>query len=99
VVVRFEPNTAPVPYISEMAEGRAAKAIINRAIEKGVPLYEDIPFARALFATGEVNTHMPLELSEKIVPFIYWLQSNHPDRVFDKPEFNNIHTRIGDVKR
>lgn len=98
VVVRYEPNTSPMPYITEMAEGRLAKAIIKRAEAMGVPLYEDIPFARAIFAKGKVDTHIPVELSEKVVSFVYWLQNKHPDRVFDQPEFTDILARIGDVK-
>jgi type III secretion protein U len=99
VVVRYEPSVAPVPYITLMETDNLAMEIIHRAKQLGIPLYEDVPLARALYATGEVDTHMPLELSEKIVPFVYWLQAHHPERVYDRPEFSDLDTRIGNVKR
>jgi type III secretion protein U len=98
VALRYEPAVSPVPYIIGMRSGAAALAVIRRAEKLGVPLYTDITLARGIFATGSDNTHVSLEHSAQIVPLIYWLQNNHPDRVFAQSEFASI-TQVGDVKR
>ena len=98
VVLRYEPASSPMPYVMDMASGERALAIMQEAQKMGVPLHTDIPLARAVFATGAPNTHIPLALSEKVVPFIYWLQASHPDRVFTQSEFASL-PGIGNVRR
>ena len=99
VALRFEPASSPMPYIIAMGEGEQATSIIKRAKEAGVPSYENVPFARAMFAQAKENEHVPLALSEEAVNFVYWLQNNYPERVFYEAEFTDMMTRIGDVKR
>lgn len=99
VVVRYEPNKMPVPYVLDMQEEEKALILIEEAKRLGIPLYEDIPLARGIFARGQVDEHIPLDLAEQTVRFTHWLRKNHPDRIFYQGEFTDILTRIGDVKR
>jgi flagellar biosynthesis protein FlhB len=99
VVVRYEPHISPMPYVMEMAKDGAALAIIERAKQLNVPLYTNIPLARGVYANGAANSHVPIEYSEAIVSFVYWLKQNHPERIYEQTEFADILTRIGDVKR
>lgn len=99
VAVRYEPTKMPIPYVVEMESEEKALLLIEEAKRLGIPLYEDIPLARGIFAYGAVDEHIPVEFAEQTVRFTHWLRKNHPDRIFDRGEFVDILTRIGDVKR
>jgi flagellar biosynthesis protein FlhB len=99
IALRYEPNVSPMPYVLGVAKDASALAIIANAQKLGVPLYTNVPFARALVDNVAANEHVPLAYSESIVPLIYWLKNHHPERVFTETEFASTITRIGDVKR
>ena len=56
-----------------------ALRIRELAGENNIPLYEDPPLARKLYAEAELGDEIPLELYEavaKVVAFIYGIKGN-----------------------
>ncbi len=62
IALRYDPDLAPVPIV--VARGRDHTAIVIRQIARdaGVPLVENKPVARALYASTRVGTMIPYDL-------------------------------------
>lgn len=99
VAVRYEPTLSLTPYIVDMGADDEALQIIELARELKIPMYENVAYTRAIYAQCQVNDPIPLELAEQTVPFLNWLRSNHPERVYEVSEFKSIGGDIGHVKR
>lgn len=62
VALRYDTDVAPAPIVLAMGERKVAERIKAIAMEAGVPLVENRPVARALFATGRVGAPIPADL-------------------------------------
>ncbi len=74
VALRYDPLTAPAPMIVAMGQRKIAERIRALAHEAGVPIIENRPLARALFAAGRVGAMIPPELYvavAEVLAFVY----------------------------
>lgn len=62
VALRYDPEIAPAPQIVAMGQRKVAERIRSIAHASGVPVIENKPLARALFATGKVGALVPPSL-------------------------------------
>jgi len=62
VALRYDPERAPAPEIVAMGQRKVAERIRKLAHESGVPVLENKPLARALFAAGRIGSLVPAEL-------------------------------------
>jgi type III secretion protein U len=100
IALRYEPQTMALPYVVALGTDAEALEIIAHAEENGVPSYIDIPLARAMINDCAVDQFVPLQYMDQMVKFSAWLSLNHPERVFDTPEFGMASVGgFGDVKR
>lgn len=77
VAMRYDKEKEQAPRIVAMGVDNVAMRIREIAKENDIPLYEDPPLARKLFAEAEINEEIPLDLYEavaKVVAFIYALK-------------------------
>tara|TARA_R110000868_G_scaffold262401_2_gene521012 strand:- start:616 stop:1695 length:1080 start_codon:yes stop_codon:yes gene_type:complete len=77
VAMRYDKAKEQAPRIVAMGVDNVALRIREIAKENDIPLYEDPPLARQLYAEAELNEEIPLELYEavaKVVAFIYGLK-------------------------
>ena len=72
VGIRFNTEESPLPTICAMGAGPVAKIIRETALAEGIPLMEDKPLARALYAEGKVDDIIPDSLIEPVAEVLKW---------------------------
>jgi flagellar biosynthetic protein FlhB len=74
VALKYERGVDQAPVVLAKGENGFAKRIKELALENGVPMVENKPVARALFAFGKVGQPIPMELYQavaEILAFVY----------------------------
>ena len=72
VGVRFDAKEAPLPRICVMGADRIAKIIRETALAEGIPIMEDVPLARALYAKGRIEEFIPDDFLEPVAEVLKW---------------------------
>lgn len=72
VGIRYDASEAPLPRICAMGADRIAKIIREEALERGIPLVEDRPLARTLYATGRIEEFVPADCIEPVAEVLKW---------------------------
>lgn len=70
VALRYEPGETAAPVCLAMGVDAAAQRIREVANEHDIPIVEDPPLARALFATAEIDQPIPKEHYEAVAKVI-----------------------------
>ena len=76
VALRYEPGTGQAPRVVAKGADEVARRIREVAAEHSVPIVEDPPVARALFAACEVDAFVPQELFmavARLLAFVFTL--------------------------
>ena len=67
IALRYDdPETTPLPLVLGKGEGALAARMVAAAREAGVPVMQNIPLARALWARDEAERYIPPELVEPV---------------------------------
>lgn len=66
VAIYYKESETPLPIVLTKGEGETALYIIRTAHEAGVPVFQNIPLARALSARAEIDQYIPLEFMEPV---------------------------------
>lgn len=74
VALHYDPDETPLPMVVAKGEGEVARAIRQAAEEAGVPIYRDIPLARALQAGTPLGDYIPDELMQAVAEVLRWVQ-------------------------
>ena len=72
VGIRYNADEAPLPRICALGAGRIAKIIRETALAEGIPVLEDVPLARALYADGRLEDFVPEDLLEPVAELLKW---------------------------
>ena len=72
VGIRYDAEEAPLPRICALGAGNVAKIIRETALAEGIPIMEDRPLARALYAKGKVEDFIPDSLIEPVAEALKW---------------------------
>jgi flagellar biosynthetic protein FlhB len=70
VALKYEPGTTPAPICLAMGVDAVAQRIREVAQEHDIPIVEDPPLARALFATAELDQPIPKDHYEAVAKVI-----------------------------
>lgn len=70
VALKYEPGETPAPICLAMGVDAVAQRIREVAQEHDIPIVEDPPLARALFATAELDQPIPKEHYEAVAKVI-----------------------------
>jgi flagellar biosynthetic protein FlhB len=76
VALRYEPDVEPeraAPLVIAKGMDEVAQRIKAVAREAGVPLYEDVPLARSLYARAEVGEEIPEDLYQAVATVIQFV--------------------------
>ncbi len=79
VALRYDPAVSFAPIVLAMGQRKIAERIKKLAHEAGVPVIENKPLARALFAAGKIGLPIPAELYvavAEILAFVYRRRAN-----------------------
>ena len=66
VGIRYRTEESPLPKVVVSGADRIAKIIRDTAYAEGIPIVENIPLARALYAKVRVDEYIPVELVEPV---------------------------------
>ena len=72
VGIRFNAEEAPLPRICALGSGETARIIRETALAEGIPVMEDRPLARALYAEGKLDDFIPDSLIEPVAEVLKW---------------------------
>ena len=72
VGIRYKVEEAPLPRICALGAGETARIIRETALAEGIPVIEDRPLARALYAKGKVDDFIPDSLIEPVAEVLKW---------------------------
>ena len=72
VGIRYKVEEAPLPRICAIGAGMVARIIRETALAEGIPVMEDRPLARALYAKGKVEDFIPDSLIEPVAEVLKW---------------------------
>ena len=74
VGIRYRPEEAPLPRICVAGVDAVAKVIRETAVAEGIPVMENVPLARELYATGRVDEFIPDNLVEPVAEVLKWVK-------------------------
>ena len=72
VGIRFKAEEAPLPRICALGSGPIAKIIRETALAEGIPIMENVPLARGLYAKGRVEEFIPEDFLEPVAEVLKW---------------------------
>ena len=72
--IRYVPEETPLPQITVSGADRIAAMIRQIAVEEGVPMVEQVPLARALYAGAAVEDYVPEALLEPVAEVLKWVK-------------------------
>ena len=72
VGIRFNAEESPLPRICALGAGETARIIRETALAEGIPVMEDRPLARALYAEGRLDDFIPDSLIEPVAEVLKW---------------------------
>jgi len=75
VAIRFDPEEAPLPRIMATGMDRIAKIIRDTAYENGIPIVENVPLARALYAETKADDFVPVELANAVAEVLKFVKA------------------------
>ena len=84
VGIRYEIDEAPLPKVVVSGADRIAKIIRDTAIREGIPIMENIPLARSLYANVKVEEYIPVELATPVAEVLKWVKSLNDARKEDE---------------
>ena len=75
VGIRYRPDEAPLPKVVCRGQDVVAKEIRAAALREGIPLMENVPLARALYAKVKIEEFIPVELVEPVAEVLKWVKA------------------------
>jgi flagellar biosynthetic protein FlhB len=62
IALKYDTSIAPAPYVIALGQRKVAQRIKELAFQHGIPVIENKPLARALIATAQVGSVIPVEM-------------------------------------
>ncbi|MBQ4199995.1 MAG: type III secretion system export apparatus subunit SctU [Kiritimatiellae bacterium] len=75
VGISYKPEVAPVPMVMIIGADKVAAIIRRTAVEEGIPITENVPLARRLYAEAKVGAFVPISLVEPVAQVLKWVKS------------------------
>lgn len=75
IALYYEEGETPLPIVLARGEGELAKRMVAAAKEEGIPIMQNVPLARALFADGLENSYIPGDLVRQVADVLLWVKS------------------------
>lgn len=78
--IRYNIEEAPIPKIVVAGADQLAKIIRETAQKEGIPIMENVPLARALWANCKVDDYIPVELVQPVAEVLKWVKELEASR-------------------
>ena len=73
VALRYRPDKDPAPVVLAKGVDEVAARIVRKAEECKIAIVENVPLARALYASTELNQEIPQELYNAVAEVLVYL--------------------------
>ena len=74
VGIRYVPDEWPLPRLVVSGADDVARVIRETAMAEGIPILENVPLARALYAEGKIGEFVPESLLEPVAEVLQWVK-------------------------
>src|SRR5690606_19379461 len=85
VALKYDPVTMPAPIVVAKGERLLALRIREVARKHGVPVLEEPPLARALYASVPVNQYIPANLFHAVAEVLAWVYALRQKAAANRP--------------
>lgn len=75
IAIYYEEDETPLPIVLAKGEGPTARLMVQAAKEEGVPIMQNVPLARSLFADAHENAYIPGDLVRPVAEVLRWAKS------------------------
>ncbi len=75
VGIAYKPEESPLPKVTVAGADLVAAIIRRTAMEEGIPIMENVPLARRLYAQVKAEHYIPVELVEPVVEVLKWVKT------------------------
>jgi type III secretion system FlhB-like substrate exporter len=72
--IRYDAEEWPLPRIVVSGADEVARVIRETAMAEGIPIMENVPLARALYAEGKIGEFVPESLLEPVAEVLQWVK-------------------------
>src|SRR5262249_37576465 len=76
IVLSYQPERLPLPIVTAKGRNFQAHYLRAQAEEAGVPVFRNVPLARALYADAQINEFIPDELFDAVAEVLAWVAKN-----------------------
>lgn len=76
VVIDYSPEKAPLPVVTAKGRNMNAHYLRAQAEDAGVPVFRNVPLARALYADAKLHEPIPDELFDAVAEVLAWVARN-----------------------
>lgn len=84
VGIRYRPDEAPLPKVVCSGADAIARDIREAAVREGIPIMENIPLARALYAKVKIEEFIPVDLVEPVAEVLKLVKALNEARKEDE---------------
>jgi type III secretion protein U len=74
VAIAYRKELTPLPIVMSKGEGELAQRIMEVARRHDIPVLQNIPLARALMATAEIDRYVPTDLLEPVAEVLRFVR-------------------------
>ena len=75
IAIYYEEDETPLPIVLAKGEGPTAQRMVQAAKEEGIPIMQNIPLARSLFADAQESAYIPGDLVRPVAEVLRWAKS------------------------
>lgn len=79
IAIYYKEGETKLPILLAKGEGFLAKRMMEVAAEEGIPVMRNVPLARALFESGEMEQYIPSEFIEPVAEVLRWVRQLQQD--------------------
>ena len=76
ITLKYDAEKLKLPIVTAKGLGHHAHYLRTEAEHAGVPVFRNIPLARGLYATAEIDDVVPDELFDAVAEVLVWVQRN-----------------------
>jgi type III secretion protein U len=80
IAIHYEEKDNALPRVLAKGEDHVARRMIEAAREEGIPVMQNIPLARALYAEVPVDRYIPSDLIEPMAEVLRWVKEYREQR-------------------
>lgn len=79
IAIHYDKDKTPLPVVVAKGEGALAERMVKAAREEGIPVLQNIPLARSLMETAQLDQYIPSDLVEAVAQVLRLVQDmNRP---------------------